>query len=360
MKRKYLSLLLLPLMVVSCGSKEVNEVGLPDSGQEVTQEEASTHFKKALKASTELGANDALSVGLEGGYLDFGFNLEMPLPSSLLSSETSSESTMKNSMEFHLSELNLKAAAKGFTATSANDIKASSEVRGKFSAKMSGTGLLGETNVDTSSAIYAAAYIKDGYLYAETDDATANALNSTIGAINKDASETVKKKVKTSLGIKDSDLPLVSQEAFDEISNEVEDTESTIVENIKFLKHNNGSYSYSLNLTGNDIKKALEDTSSSEGTSSFIDINSIVTSLKGLDENDNFAFAFIFDDNGLKSVGFKSAINASYKDDKSGVNLDLNFSAGFKFTFAKGSNVTINEPTDPDTFELLSDKVSLL
>jgi hypothetical protein len=359
MKRKYLSLLLLPLMVVSCGSKEVNEVGLPDGGQEVTKEEAGTHFKKALKASTELGANDALSVGLEGGYLDFGFSLEMPLPSSLLSSETSSESTMKNTMEFHLSDLNFKAAVKGFTATNVNDIKASSEVRGNFSAKMSGNGLLGQTNVDTSSAIYAAAYIKDGYLYAETDDATANAINNTIGAINKDASETVKKKVKTPLGIKEDDLPLVSQEAFDTILKDVEDTENTALENVKFLKHNNGSYSYSLNLSGADIKKALEDTSSSE-SSSFISVDSIVTSLKDLDENDNFAIAVIFDDNGLKSVGLKTAIETSYADEKSGTNLSLKLGAGFKFTFAKGSNVTINEPANPKSFELVNDKVSLL
>jgi hypothetical protein len=353
MKKKFLSLLILPAILVgtvSCGNSATAETDLPNAGTAVEATEGKEALKSALSKSLVSGDNSgAFAVEMTGGYLD-----------AVLSSNTTyAGETMALNAEAHVSNATFKLAAAGLTSSSVNDLKASAKVSAGLNAKASiPTGTSENSTTELSKNISAEAYLQNAVVYAKASDDLLSLVSSLGLTIDQSS-------VKTALPITADMLPLISEESFESALAGIDSSLESFFETTGgvWLSHGDNTYSFSFSFAGESLK-SLVSTALSDSDST---VASYAEAFKGLlekiDDSDFIKASAIFDkENGLKSIGFNANIDLALSTSQSVGDVtytssaSLTFKAGFKFNFSYGSAVSVDSVTNADQYEELPTK----
>lgn len=349
MKKKFLSLLVLPAMlfgVVSCGSSATAETDLPNAGTAVEEAEGKEALKSALSKSVALNdTTNAIAVEMSGGYLDASFS----------TSTTYGSATTTISANAHVKDAYLKVAAAGFTSDKVSDVKSSVKLGANINAEVVlPTGLVDSSQDTTfSKSLAAEAYLDNGTGYINLSDDLSELVSTFV-----QSGTTLPTKFKITDTLKAEALPLLTEETYTEAFNSISSTVESLLEGVgaSWLNHGDNVYSLTLAVSGENLRTALSSAlSSNDQIASYAQLAAGV--LETIDDNDFIKLAAIFDtEKGLKSIGFNAGIDASSSTSQavSGMtvasSMSLSLKAGFKFNFYSGTDAKVDSVSNPESY----------
>lgn len=364
---KKLSLLGLLVCLAGCNNGNVSTLGgAVKKGKEITVEEAKQEMEVASKAMND---QDAVSLTMEGGSYNYSLNVEKVIP---LGNKTSNFSMKKN---IAMDKISLGLGMKGLTSSSSKDVLA----YGSASADIDVNGLVEANGVKHSyqtpkGRANLGAYQEGSTTYLDLSDNNLQGTISTIvkeGEIDNDHSFdfTIDKKLAFENTIKDEDMPLLTQQKINrltyKVSEKIEDIAS-LGGTVKALKHDDGTYSYSV--SAEDLKNAAGFEKEIENDEAFdhdVDEDFGYPSIKPeMTSNFNvntYSIAFVFDDNGIVSIG--ATIDVDYTMQKkltvngttfqSDVKMKYSFNGRLDFNYS--DKAVIKTVTDKDTYKVVKD-----
>lgn len=357
MKKQSISILLLvPMLLTSCGSNNTDPVSLPNKGTEITAEEGKSKFKQSYDAvatsDDAKSTSDAIEFSLSDG--SFGFDVDLSTKGS-----DGKETTPKIKGGFHFADFDASVAIKGITSKSADDVKGYMSLSFSLDYDLTFDGLTlglgGTTSFKKEKTTYKveAFFNKDGF-YANFSDA--NVLSLVKGFVGTNYSEILGNgKYYLPATITDSSLPIVEATTEDDSAyNTLEPVVFNMSTEGTFKSHGNDTYSYSYSIDSTKIKEELDEAKKalSDGVNGDLTLNTYVSLLNYLtvDTSSSLDYAVIFNTTkGISSVGFKDTIKLNYKD-LTGMSGTVSASASLKASVNVGTSVTVKEVTNKDTY----------
>jgi hypothetical protein len=380
MKKRTLSLFaILPfLTLVSCGTPSAT--ALPNKGTVVD----STLGKQKLQESVvSMDTSDALGVSVNDAFVDLSYEAD---ESYTVGNLASSSTSMKGN--FKLEKGTAAVGVSGLTGTKAADFKASATVSADISGKTTTTtGSTTNSSMLNSGSYAGAFYAADNKGYLDTTNANLHsAITTVMVSVNSSFAEIPTKAV-FPLGLKDEMFPIVSKETmnkyYDSIVSAIQDIDTD--GKGAYRDHGNGTYSYSITITGEDIEKAIDEgkktiTNTSASTGSELTGSaasaSFLSSFDGT-YSGSLSFSLIYDTTGIVSVGFSSDLSVSFSssmnisglaspdfssmtsssstiDAKASFSGKASLKTGVKVSFLKGDKVTVASVPDPDAYTAFS------
>lgn len=357
LRKQNIALVLLPLLLVSCGdSTSNNETKLPNSGTVVTADIGKTQLKKAFASTANLDENnDAIGLKVSGAHLETAVETNVSY---------SGITVGKIAASFKLTNGTFNVGVKGMTGDKAADFKAyagaSVNVNGNLSITSNTPDSTGTMQESTTTRNYDGTYsvsasIDNSTLYADLSNKEVFSLANTFLSTQMITLPT-SGKIKTALDMKDSDFPLITSSDTEELDKAYQEFYQSLPEGGTYKDHGNDVYSYSGTVTGEELNKYLgDDTSVSDSLSADL----------SFDAASSYDYALIFNDKGFESFGIECTAKLNVTSNLSSNTLDsssddvtvpLSYSAtgsveakfGVKIELVTGNDVSFPTINDAD------------
>lgn len=367
MKNKIKILALLPLMglLAACNSNEVKAGGEVPSGKEISTQQLKLKAKECQEAMTR---KDALGFNLEGASYHLNRKVEQKLPSENGGTSLNYESKVA------LDNVALEGAASGLTSTSVSDVKGYGLLGAEYSS--SSVYQMGSYNKEYSipeAKLSLGSYTEGYTTYLDLSD---NNLKTSITTKVDQEKELGKyegnfsygDKVSYDNGLEEDDLPLFSQKELDEFIEEFSETVEEVASKggkLKALEHDDGTYSYSVDVTNLKDAKNLGDEVGIDQDD--IDEEFGVTGWKGTASStlnvNKYALAIIFDEQGVKSMGITIDVDYTFlmewsiNDTKFSTTVTMDYDLNAKLNFHYGDNVTVKEIEGKEDYKNLTSSI---
>lgn len=360
-KLKILAVLPLMGLLAACNSNEVKAGGEVPAGKEITAQQLKVKAQKCEEAMTKV---DALGFNLEGASYHLNKKSEQKLPGE------SGETSIKYESNVTIDNVALEGAATGLTSTNIDDVKGYGLVGAEYSSStLYQAGAYNKKFAIPEAKLSLGSYTEGNTTYLDLSDSNLKATISSkvgeekeIGKYQGDFS--FGDKVSFDNGLEKKELPLFSEIELDDFVNDFSETIEKIASQggtLKALEHDDGTYSYSVDVTGLKDAKNFEDEfgiDKDDFDKEFTIPGWNTKATSTLDVN-KYALAIIFDETGVKSIGITLDVSYSFVMNwsvngitfSSTASVDYDFNA--KVNFQYGADVTVKEVTDKESYTKL-------
>lgn len=366
-KFKLLSLLPLTLIVTSC-SGAGSETKLPSKGTVLEAQDGKTKLASSIDATvTPDKNNDA-----------FGFEIENAHSKTSVIGNVKNKITNSNMMEFtgkeSLADGKFFFGFKGITATEGKDIRAALHAGAKLNSETKLTssipGVSFEKKFNGKYGINLD-LIKEELYVDLVNDATyslisdiintfisSSGVTGSIPRISFDLSTIIptEGKARFAADIDEDKLPIISEKDLAEIKTSFKTSLEDLPEGGEFRDHGKAGFSYSGKLTGDVMEKEINDDLNDKDDDGKDEAKKFTVSTDFT--ADSYAdYAIIFDNTGIKSIGFSYKLSFTFAYDysqdalpdfgleASGYNIAFTteLEGGVKFKFLKGADVVFDD-----------------
>lgn len=296
--KKLLPLVLLPLLLTSCGNEEPTE--LPNTGTALAKADGQAKFANSVN-NTVTTSSDALGFAIDDAYV----NTDM---SCNITDLTNSSSLASLSMSESLSNGKLHLGVGGLTATNSKDVKVSLDLGATYKSNASiKVGSEEETSAIDKHDYSLKVDILENVLYLDlSNENTFNLVDDLVNdimsmymkgssmsdlstGISFDLSSLISAKTKFTLPASEIDEPLITESNLTQFDAAIAQI-PTLIDSGEFRDHGDDVYSYSGKLTGEDLNALIS-------TSEKYEFN--------FSTNTTASYAIIFDETGILSLGLK-------------------------------------------------------
>ena len=358
--KKYISLLLIPFFLASCGNAGA-ETKLPNSGTKIDSTVGKEKLKLAIKSEMTPDENksDAFGFSISGAHFSENIDGSISIANQEFASITSKVEAKNGKFDF---------GVKGMTSKSCNDFRATLsagiDINGSTAVKYNANiavptsdvkADMPATSAEFKGTYKASANILENNLYLDlSNKQILSFVNTYIGSL----AETipVSGKVKLPLGLTDEEFPLIDADDVAEFDAKYDEFFKELPEGGEFKDHGNAGFSYSGKLGKEDIEKEVNDNTADNNTSTSVTFTA--------NDDSYFSYALVFKDTGLVSFGIDASVGF---DISAGLSSDGipgyefatagNVEFGAKFEFLRGSDVKFPE-VKTEEFEEPVEKIS--
>ena len=344
--KKYISLLLIPFFLASCGNAGA-ETKLPNNGTKIDSTVGKEKLKLAIKSEMipEENENDAFGFSISGAHFSENIDGSISIANQAFASITSKVEAKNGKFDF---------GVKGITSKSCNDFRAilsaGIDINGSTTAKYN-TNIdvltsdakadMPATSVEFKGVYKASANILENNLYLDlSNKQTLSLINAYVGNLTETIP--VSGKVKLPLGLADEEFPLIDADDIAEFDAKYDEFFKELPEGGEFKDHGKAGFSYSGKLGKEDIEKEVNDDTA--------DDNALSSATFTAKADSYFSYALVFKETGLVSFGIDASVGF---DMSAGLSADGipgykfatagNVEFGAKFEFLRGSDVKFPE-----------------
>lgn len=353
---KKMPLVALLFCLTGCRSNSSLEGGAVKKGREITVEEAKTEM--AL-ASAAMEAKDALSIHVDNANYSYEMNLNKNLPTL-----NSAINITKNEK---LSKVNAGFGFSGLTSTDVNDVKGYGEMSADvdFNGTTTAAGLKSEYK--TPETRVSAKFFQDGATsYFDLSDTKLQAVFSALtssGNVNADMNLDFSsyKKIAIPNTIEADDMPILTKAQMNKITYEITDEIEDIASRggtVKALKHDDGTYSYSVQTKDLDDVDDFDDLIEKDfDIDDDMEVGGLKPKIETTTNVNTFSIAYVFDSNGIVSIGatidfdYKAKATVIVNNTSFVTDLSLKFYFDGKVNFDYNDKASIKEVTDKDSYK---------
>lgn len=330
--------------------------------------------EKMNEAVTAMAKDDAIGISMDDAFLHYSLSVEKTIP-------TQKDNTTSIAIEKHtnIDHAGFSVGVRGLTSTSLEELNGSATAKATFdiggsismpdfektySAPKGSYGFgaylqgnktyLDFSNVNFLSMLEEKMGEKDDYRRRHGQSETSLALDSKIVFDN---------------GLVAEDLPFTSQKRLTQWTTALSEKIERIASKggkLQALQHEDGSYSYSVSalslkqadefMDELDLDEAFEFETEEMDDEEEIGGFHFQRSVNSEFNVNSYGMAFVFDEEGISSIG--TSIDVSYRfEDKFTVNgvtygtkVAMNYTLNAKINFLLGTEVTIENPSEPETY----------
>ena len=359
---KKFPLLGLLVCLASCGGGASVEAGSVKKGKEIPVEVAKQEMQAA---SVAMESKDSFSVRMENASFNYSLSMEKNIPTG-----KESNTSIKMNHNTKIDKFNSAIGFTGLTSDKVEDVKGYGEVKANIDINGSTNASGLQHSYQTPKGTVGFTCYQDGdttYLDL-SDNKLQGAINTIVkeGLIDKDISFGLSSDTKIAIPetIEADDMPILSEKEMNHITYEITDDIEDIASRggtVKALQHDDGTYSYSVETKNLDDADDFEDLI--EGNFDFdIDDDMGYPDIKpSIGDNINvktYSIAYVFDKNGISSIGATIDIDYTYKASLTinntvfSTEIKMNCYFNGKINFDYGNKVTIKEVQDKDTYKV--------
>ena len=353
---KKMPLVALLFCLAGCGSRSNLEGGAVKKGREITVEEAKAEMKVASEA---MEAKDALSIHVDNANYSYEMNLNKNLPTL-----NSAINITKNEK---LSKIKAGFGFSGLTSNDVNDVKGYGELSTDvdFSGTTTASGLKSEYKTPESRV--SAKFYQDGATsYFDLSDSKLQAVFSALangGNVNSDLKLDFSSYDKVAIPntIEADDMPILTKAQMNKITYEITDEIEDIASRggtVKALKHDDGTYSYSVQTKDLDDVDDFDDLIEKDfDIDDDMEVGGLKPNVETTTNVNTFSIAYVFDSNGIVSIGatidfdYKAKATLKINNKEYVTDVSMKFYFDGKVNFDYNDKATIKEVTDKDTYK---------
>ena len=371
MKKTFKRLPLLGLLVclASCGGAASIEAGAVKKGKEIPVE---TVKQEMQAASVAMESKDAFSIHMDNAAFKYSLSMEKNIPTG---KETST--SIKMNRNTSIDKFNAAIGFSGLTSDKVEDVKGYGEVKANVDINGSATTAGIEHSYQAPKGTVGFTYYQDGATsYLDLSDNKLQGAISTVvkeGLLDKKLNFDLSSDTKIAIPntIQADEMPVLSEKEMNhityEITHEIEDIASR-GGTVKALQHDDGTYSYSVSVKELEDADDFEDMIEADFDFDVDDdmgYPNIVPSITNNVNVKNYSIAYVFDQNGISSIGATIDIDYTYKaslkvnDSVFSTEIKMNCYFNGKLNFDYGDKVKIKEVQDKDTYKVCPLDVTL-